>query len=608
MLNFVASAFPKSNTFKMKKVYLLSCFLVLITSFSFAKYVSPNNGTTLTLDYLVSESNGAVTKVGQDYLIHDTIEISQFDVFSILENATVKFALDTYIHVLGSAMITPPDSVLFTAMDISKGYLGIHLDNSLPSVLQKLIMEYGVSVKITDNSPVIDQCVFRYNNNSSSTAFGSGAINLFRSNPIITNSKFLYNHRSAITGGANIANAPQIYNNFFLANDTDNKNVPQINLGASGADTTKIIGNQIIGAYIMSGGISFLPIGNVNVVISGNEIVKNRYGINLQGGDNINAIVSYNVIDSNNIEGNPMNGGSGIAFLGGSASSHQTTIVTGNLIRANLWGITIQTHATPNLGNLYNADTSDNGKNYFINNTNSSTPGIDLYNNTVYPIFAQGNNWNTTDVSEIENKIFHNVDNTTLGLVDFSNSILPLELVSFSAEVAQKNVYLKWTTATESNTNYFDVERSEDGVNFTSIGKVNAAGNSSQMLTYQYLDQGVSGTVFYRLKMMDKDGKFQYSAIAKAVINTLPLEVTKVYPTAINSNQPITFEVQSMKKGTMLIQVTSADGKLLQRMEQNISPNTKSATIQLNSNLPSGILYLRFVMDDYQKTIPIVKQ
>src|SRR5690606_32460539 len=133
-------------------------------------------------------------------------------------------------------------------------------------------------------------------------------------------------------------------------------------------------------AAIRSGGIGFLQLGDVYTVITGNTILNNRYGIVLQGGSNINALVSYNHIEGNNIEGNPNLGGSGISFAGGSAGSHQNTIVTGNLLKNNLWGITIQGRAMPNLGNLLNGDTTDDGKNHFVNNNNLGVPGVDLYN------------------------------------------------------------------------------------------------------------------------------------------------------------------------------------------------------------------------------------
>jgi parallel beta-helix repeat protein len=510
---------------------------------------------------------------------------------------------------LGTLVIDAPNTILFTAQDISKGYLGVHLDGSALSVIKKLTLEYGTSFKISDSNPIIDSCIFQYNNNNSSTSFGSSSLVLFRSNPIITNCKFLNNQRGAISGGANIANAPKIVNNYFEGNNTKNTNVPQINLGATGSDTALILNNKIMRASVKSGGIGFLPIGDVHAIITGNTILNNRYGINLQGGSNINAMVSYNRIDSNNTDNNPATGGSGISFSGGTADSHQNTIVTGNTFTANLWGITIQGGSMPNLGNLTNADTSDNGKNRFINNTNTSTPNIDLYNNSPYPIFAQGNYWNTNDPIEIESKIFHFTDNPLLGLVNYSNFVVPVELLNFTATANKNQVILKWETASESNSSHFEIERSIDGQSFRKIDQVASVGNSSSMLEYGYVDENVSGTLFYRLKMVDKDLKFKYSPVVKVSLgNTASLSISKVYPTVISAGQKINFIIESDKIRNVNIQVIGADGRVMQQMQQSLKIGSNNNSIQIQDGLAKGIIYLKFSADGFQETVPIVKQ
>ena len=243
------------------------------------------------------------------------------------------------------------------------------------------------------------------------------------------------------------ANAPVVEGCTFAGNNTLNQNVPQINLGTSGNDTVKIINNRFLQASSNSGAIGFLPIGNVQVIIRNNIIRDNRYGITLNGGANISAMISYNLIENNNTQGDPLLGGSGIAFSGGTATSHQNTIVTGNTFAGNLWGITIQNRAQPNLGNITNSDTSDDGRNRFINNTNSATPHTDLYNNTPDPIFAQNNYWNSNDPAIVETKIFHTPDLASLGLVNYADFVtLPEAFISFTAAPNGLNVDLDWTT------------------------------------------------------------------------------------------------------------------------------------------------------------------
>ncbi|HRS40082.1 MAG TPA: T9SS type A sorting domain-containing protein, partial [Bacteroidia bacterium] len=71
---------------------------------------------------------------------------------------------------------------------------------------------------------------------------------------------------------------------------------------------------------------------------------------------------------------------------------------------------------------------------------------------------------------------------------------------------------LEWVTATETNNDYFSLERSRDGLEFSTIARVDGAGNSSQPLHYQYLDtEAGDGLWYYRLRQNDFDGNFSYS-------------------------------------------------------------------------------------------------
>jgi len=75
--------------------------------------------------------------------------------------------------------------------------------------------------------------------------------------------------------------------------------------------------------------------------------------------------------------------------------------------------------AQPNVGNLSNADTTDDGKNRFLRNGIGNNK-YELYNNNSLPIFAENNWWNTNHPDSIEARIVHQVDNPAFGLVDFN--------------------------------------------------------------------------------------------------------------------------------------------------------------------------------------------
>lgn len=365
-------------------------------------------------------------------MFNDTIVISASDTLKVFTNSTMKFATGVFVDIFGVMMVNPPDSAMITAQDTTTKFLGLKFeDQSDGSYLKNLIFEYGNSIRMLDCNILIDNCTIRHNRLSSS--FASSAIHFFRSNSIISNCKIYRNRRSAIGSGSNIASSPQILDNLIYENNTDNANVPQINFGATGTAPMIIRGNTIIGSSIMCGGISFLPVGTIPMVIIENNVIKkNRYGIAIAGG-NSSFYINNNIIDSNNIQGVPNLGGSGINFNG---TASQKSIVARNIIRGNLWGITIQGTAKPNMGDLQSADTSDIGLNEIYNNGNSGSV-FDLYNNTPDSIKAENNYWGTGNADSVESHIFHKADSSTLGFVDY----LPLRSININLKILFEGMY-----------------------------------------------------------------------------------------------------------------------------------------------------------------------
>jgi len=97
------------------------------------------------------------------------------------------------------------------------------------------------------------------------------------------------------------------------------------------------------------------------------------------------------------------------------------------------------------------------------------------------------------------------------GFVPF---VLPVKLVSFTAEKKESSVLLKWITAAEINSDKFQIEKSTDGNNWAIISTTAAAGNYSGLSTYSASDIfPSSGANLYRLKSVDRDGKYEYSRI-----------------------------------------------------------------------------------------------
>ncbi|MFM1745831.1 MAG: hypothetical protein RLZZ630_1768 [Bacteroidota bacterium] len=134
---------------------------------------------------------------------------------------------------------------------------------------------------------------------------------------------------------------------------------------------------------------------------------------------------------------------------------------------------------------------------------------------------------------------------TLANAVGFSNP-LPVELLSFTAKIQKEVVVLDWATASEMNSDFFEVQRSTDGLNYTELGRVTAAGNSNVLVRYSFNDnQPVRGVNYYRLRQVDIDGTETFSPIRS--VNYIPGKVT-VFPNpvadrVVNVNMPESEEV-----------------------------------------------------------------
>ncbi|MCZ6521827.1 MAG: T9SS type A sorting domain-containing protein, partial [Bacteroidetes bacterium] len=132
---------------------------------------------------------------------------------------------------------------------------------------------------------------------------------------------------------------------------------------------------------------------------------------------------------------------------------------------------------------------------------------------------------------------FQDGDRFTLGNTDLPNP-LPVELLSFDAISRSNDILLKWTTATETNNDFFTMERSIDAFTWNIIGNVAGAGNSDVELTYQLIDeQPLDGLNYYRLKQIDFDGTFEYSQVISAQFG---IQELLIYPNPASNSVTIT--------------------------------------------------------------------
>ena len=157
----------------------------------------------------------------------------------------------------------------------------------------------------------------------------------------------------------------------------------------------------------------------------------------------------------------------------------------------------------------------------------------------------------------------------------YSNAELPISLLAFTATVANKSqVQLSWETASETNNQYFQVERSSDGVSFTKILVVDSKGNSAGSQSYTAEDNSpITGISYYRLKQTDIDGKSIYSK--SIAINIAPGDnELKAFPNPTTSILNLQVDNASARK--LVFALFTIDGKLV--TQQNIINNTTTIT------------------------------
>ncbi len=159
-------------------------------------------------------------------------------------------------------------------------------------------------------------------------------------------------------------------------------------------------------------------------------------------------------------------------------------------------------------------DACDNlyvGENSAIEEYNSSLVLVNTYtvSSTIYGLIL-GNNY--TNLYACGNGFVCSCPLTPPGCTHpaLCSIVLPVQLQYFNCQPQTNGIELQWSTATETNNNYFSIERSINGINFTTIGTVKGAGNSSVAKYYSYTDeQPVSGENYYRLTQTDYDGNSQ---------------------------------------------------------------------------------------------------
>lgn len=186
-------------------------------------------------------------------------------------------------------------------------------------------------------------------------------------------------------------------------------------------------------------------------------------------------------------------------------------------------------------------------------------------------------------------------------------SPLPVELLNFSAEVAGNTVVLNWTTASEINNDYFTVERSADALNFTAIGTVDGAGNSSLTRNYQLIDANpLPGVSYYRLRQTDFNGDFEIFGPVAVNFSGSSLTGVALFPNPANEFSHVMINGNHSGKGW--VRVTDITGRIVANYQIVLEKGVTPFTLQTSDLAPGQYMVSVETADGKLYNLPLIKQ
>ncbi len=247
----------------------------------------------------------------------------------------------------------------------------------------------------------------------------------------------------------------------------------------------------------------------------------------------------------------------------------------------------------------------------FVNITGNSA-SVNLHINSAYatPIESFGNStYTATDDYDGQTRSLFTPVDVGADAGNFTALTLPVKWMSFDGKLSDKNsVVLNWETASEINNNYFEVERALDNGQWLIVGKVKGNGTTNSVSSYEFIDASavidMTKVVYYRLKQVDMDGKFEYS-------NTIAILLNEIKDAIIIAPNPFTdkFELllpEDFNNEVLTIGIKDIQGRSVFTKTYSLEKNQSKIAVETNT-LNSGIYFVNFTTKNgvgkYQKLI-----
>lgn len=237
----------------------------------------------------------------------------------------------------------------------------------------------------------------------------------------------------------------------------------------------------------------------------------------------------------------------------------------------------------------------ENYSNQFVNNSKSPSLDINtLYaNNTSYPygseIYAQYTKGVSVDLFGGTSGI---TGFTRFTVANANGVILPVTLTNVKAYKISNAVQVEWSSLNESNIDHYEVEKSLNGVNFSSIQSIVALNNRASQNNYSITDDDLSGgNKFYRIKIIDKNGAISYSNIVSVSIANGKTSIM-VMPNPV-LNRTIPLQINNINPGKYNLVVYNTVGQQVMAITLDVSSGTFLENIPLSAKVAQGNYYLK---------------
>ena len=378
---------------------------------------------------------------------------------------------------------------------------------------------------------------------------------------------------------------------------------------------------------------------NNMISVGRNESSNVQYtGILVAGGDITNFAASYFLHNTVLVSGTATGSHSSYAFLRGNNTA--TTQLQADTLRNNIFvntragggsanyaignqGTEAATNWSSNYNDLYTTDPATlglwNATSYDFAGWQAASAG-DANSLNVLPVFLsdtilhldptvnQSLDNKGTPVPEVSTDIDGEARSTTpdMGADEFTSGPLPVNITSIKAYQQNNGVQVDWTSVTEVNLTRYEVERSVDGRNFATAGRVEAKGGTS-FIAYGWFDrEPVQGNNYYRVRSINRDGTSDFTPVVRVFIGK-GAQMVSVYPNPVRS-ETINLQLNNVDKGKYTLILTNQLGQRIYSQVIDHQGGSANQTINAGSLFVKGIYQLQLTGEGVSHVQRIVRQ